>query len=333
MADVALHAGVSLGTVSNVLNNPSAVKPAKRERVLASIRELGFVRNQQARSLASGRADTIGFVVVDLANSFFVDIARGAEEYTAQHGYKILLANSDVDSARQSTYLELFEEFRVAGMMLAPLDGPLESVEVVRGRGTPVVQVNWPGSDGETCGVEVDEVHGGRLAAEHLIARGARRLLFAGGPFDLHAVAQRLEGARAAVRAHAGVELEVVETTRITVAAGDQLGEQLGGRAATQRPDGLIAASDALATGAIQRLRSHGVRVPEDMLVIGYDNNHLTADSIVPISTISQPGREMGQRAAALLLEEIAGDPEHVHRSVLLRPALIQRQSTAVPEP
>jgi len=327
MTDVAKHAGVSLGTVSNVLNNPDIVTPAKRDRVLASIAALGFVRNQQARSLVRGRANTLGFVVVDLANSFFVDIARGAEEYTAARGFKLLLANSDVDASRQDAYVDLFEEFRVAGMLLAPLDGPMGAAERVEERGTPVVRVNWPGDD-EHCGIAVDERHGGQLAAEHLLERGARRLLFAGGPFDLHAVAHRLDGARAAVAEHPGAVLEVFETDRLTVVAGLQVGEHIAARPERERPDGLIAAADALAAGAIQRLRSEGVRVPDDLLVIGYDNNHLTAESLVSISTISQPGHEMGELAAARLLEEIEAEPGHRHRSTLLRPSLIARRST-----
>lgn len=327
MTDVARLAGVSLGTVSNVLNTPNLVAAGTRERVERAIEELGFVRNRTARSLAMGRADTVGFVIVDLANSLFLDIARGAEEAFDTKHKRLLLANSDVDLAKQTGHIELFEETQVAGILLAPLDAPLDAAQQARGRGMPVVQVNWPGS-GDACGVVADEELGGYLAAKHVIALGRRRLVFAGGPFSLSAVAARRRGVLRACEESRGVEIETIETPRITVRGGHSLGVMLAERPPHERPDALVCASDALAFGAMQPLLAAGVSVPEDLAIVGFDNNRMSTDSPVRITSVGQPGLEMGRVGAELLMEEIALGDRHEHRTIVLPPSLHERAST-----
>lgn len=331
MADVAKHAGVALGTVSNVINNPKLVAKATRERVQRSIDELGFVRNNAARSLVTGRADTVGFVIVDVGNSFFVDLARGVEEELDARGIKLLLANSDVDLAKQDGYIALFEETKVSGVLLAPLDAPLNAAEAARHRGLPVVYVNWPGGD-DACGVVVDEEMGGYLAASHLLSQGRRRIAFAGGPFALSAVAQRYKGAMRAVSEQPGATLERIETRSITVRGGYELGRALLHRPEHERPDGLFAASDALASGTMQVMLLGGLTVPTDIAVVGYDNNHFAHDSTIPITSVGQPGKEMGGIAARVLLNEILEPASHVHETITLSPSLIQRASSASSE-
>lgn len=327
MADVARHAGVSLGTVSNVLNNPQLVSKETRERVLRSITTLGFVRNNAARSLVTGRADSVGFVIVDVGNSFFVDLARGVEDELDARNIRLLLANSDVDLVKQNSYIGLFEETKVSGILLAPLDAPLDAARAARERGLPVVYVNWPG-EGDACGVVVNEELGGYLATRHLLERGKRRLAFAGGPFSLSAIAQRYAGASRAVAEVAGAELEKIETRSISVRGGHELGAMLSARPAGRRPEGLVAGADALASGAIQVMLLEGIRVPGDMAVVGYDNNHFAYDNTVPITSVGQPGREMGRIAAQVLLEEIMTPDTHAHRTVTLDPTLIERASS-----
>lgn len=329
MNDVARHAGVSLGTVSNVLNRPDIVRPETRERVLTSIDSLGFVRNNLARNLAAGAADTIGFVVVDIGNSLFVDIARGAQEAAKAAGMKLLLANSDVDLEAQDSYLESFDEARVGGILLAPFDGPLDGAARVRSHGRPVVLVNAPAAEGDACNVIVDERRGGYLAARHLLESGRRRLLFTGGPFTLHAVTERLAGVRRAVEEFDGeASLDVRETSKLTVPEGHDLGRLLAALPQAEQPDGLVSASDALASGCVQVLLYAGFSIPRDLAVIGYDNNHFASDSVIPLSTVGQPGHEMGRRAAELLLDEIGRPQDHLHETVTLEPELFARAST-----
>jgi len=327
MKDVARQARVSMGTVSNVLNNPTVVTDATRERVEMAIADLGFVRNEAARRLAVGRSHTVGFVVVDLGNSFFLDITRGIEAGLDEHSRQLVLANSDVDLDKQNAHLTLFEESQLSGLILAPLDAPLDAAFAVRDRGMPLVLVNWPGTD-DACGVVNDDEFGGYIAARHLIENGRTRLLFAGGPFGLRAISDRLHGAQRAVAEEPGVSLEVIETERITMRGGTELGDELSARSARLRPDGLIAAADALAAGTIHALQVRGIDVPRDIAVIGHDNNHFAHDNVVPISSVAQPGQDMGLTAAALLLEEILTPDEHTHRTVTMQPSLVVRESS-----
>ncbi|GAB2986567.1 LacI family DNA-binding transcriptional regulator [Frigoribacterium salinisoli] len=327
MADVARLAGVSLGTVSNVLNTPSLVKAATRARVEDAIESLGFVPNGSARTLAAGRGTLVGFVAVDLGNSYFMDIARGVEEEADRGGYSVLLGNSDVDLRKQTMYLDLFEQASAAGIVLAPFDGPLDEARRLRRRGTRVVLVNWQGDDQESCGVMVDEVLGGRTAAQHLLDQGRRRLAFIGGPLELTAVRHRFEGASQVAR-EADVPMELVPTHALTVAAGLAVGQDLVDRSPDERPDGIVASADALAAGIVQSLLMGGVSLPREISITGYDDNHFAESTALPLTTIGQPGAEMGRHAMRLLRDELDRPEEHVHETVVLAPRLIVRSST-----
>ncbi|WP_222195853.1 LacI family DNA-binding transcriptional regulator [Modestobacter italicus] len=329
MLDVARAAGVSLGTVSNVLNNPGKVAEGTRRRVETAIEQLGFVRNGAARSLSSGTSSTFGFVVIDLSNSFFLDMARGAEQEASRSGMNVLLANADLDDDKQHTYLDLFEEERVAGVLLAPQQNALGETTSLRARGMPLVVLNDPSVGPEVWTVQTDNVHGGHLAARHLIELGRRRLVFA-GPDDLTVVRQRLEGVERAVRESGGaVTLERMHTSGVRVEDGRRVGADLLARPARDVPDGIVAGADLLALGLIQSLVvDRRLRVPEDVAVVGYDNNRAAWNSVIPITTLDQAGEEMGRRATQLLLAQLDGSPAGTERSVTLEPFLIAREST-----
>jgi LacI family transcriptional regulator len=330
MIDVARAAGVSLGTVSNVVNNPAKVTPTTRQKVEAAIAELGFVRNGVARSLRAGRSTTIGFVLVDLGNSFFLDLVRGAEEAVTDAGMNLLLANADMSWEKEQTYLALFEEERVAGILLTPRPVPGEVEHLPpASAGVPRVLLNDPAAGPDVCSVVTDNERGGYLAARHLIETGRRRLLFA-GTTELEPVRHRYDGALRAVREAGGaVYFEHLATDWVQVPDGRQVAETLLRRPADERPDGVLAGADLLALGLIQTLAVDGrLRVPQDIAVVGYDNNRAAWDSVVPITTLDQAGEEMGRAAAALLLEEIQEPATHQHRSVLMEPFLVARESS-----
>ncbi|MGY1858486.1 LacI family DNA-binding transcriptional regulator [Modestobacter sp. SYSU DS0290] len=329
MLDVARSAGVSLGTVSNVLNNPAKVAEGTRRRVEAAIEQLGFVRNGAARSLSSGTSSTLGFVVVDLSNSFFLDMARGAEQEASLAGLNVLLANADLDRDKQHTYLDLFEEERVAGVLLAPEQDSFGETTSLRSRGMPLVVLNDPSVGPDVWSVQTDNVRGGHLAAQHLIELGRTRLAFAGSD-HFAVVQQRFSGVERAVReAGGGVTLERLVTSGVRVEDGRQIGAQLVDRPPGDRPDGVVAGADLLALGLIQSLVVDGrLRVPEDLAVVGYDNNRAAWSSVVPITTLDQAGEEMGRRAAQMLVAQLRGEADDLQRSVTLEPFLIPREST-----
>jgi len=330
MSDVARLAGVALGTVSNVLNSPDKVADDTIQRVQAAIDELGFVRNRAARSLAAGTSSTIGFVLVDLSNSFFVDMARGAEEVAEETGMSVLLANSDVLATKQVRYLDLFDEERVAGILLAPIPGHPDGLARVRDHGREVVLLNDSTNSSDICSVVVNNQHGGYLAAKHLIDLGRRKLVFAGLLDEgVIPVRDRLAGVQQAVaETNGAVSLELIGTSEVRVEDGRSVGYQLRSRSPEERPDGMVAAADLLALGVIQALVGSDIQVPKDIAIVGHDNNRSAWDSMISISTISQPGHDVGATAARLLIEEIRNPERHVHKKVILEPSLIVREST-----
>lgn len=331
--DVAQLAGVSVGTVSNVLNHADRVAAATVERVQAAIAELGFVRNDAARQLRAGRSRSIGLIVLDASNPFFAEVARGAEERAEAERMSVLLGNSDQDAGRERSYLDLFREQRVNGVLLSPQASDPQALAALRAAGVPVVLVDAEDESGRTPSVAVDDVEGGSLAVSHLLSLGRRRIAFAGGPAAIQQVADRLEGARRAVAAVPDATLEVIETPALTVLAGRAVGESIVVRPASERPDALFCANDLLAVGALQGLSIlAGLRVPDDIALVGYDDIDFASATVVPLSSIRQPARRIGSTAVELLLEVLeaggAGAAGDARRAVRFRPELVARAST-----
>jgi LacI family transcriptional regulator len=326
--DVAAAAGVSLGTVSNVLNRPEKVSPDTRDRILEVIEELGFVRNDAARQLRAGTNHAIAMIVLDVANPFFTDVAHSVESELAVQRRPLILANSDQDVRREASYLDLFEEQRVSGMLITPVGRILPRLRQLRDRGVPVVMVDRKTGSREFSSVSVDDRRGGRLAAEHLLGIGRRRLAFIGGPAGLSQVRDRLAAVREAVDATAGASVRFVETGAMDAAAGRGAAETLLALPARERPDAIFAANDLVALGVLQALTLAGVAVPHDIALIGYDDIDFADSAAIPLSSVRQPREELGRRAAEILLEVIA-DPGAKVRHVVLEPELVVRRSTS----
>jgi LacI family transcriptional regulator len=328
--DVATRAGVSVGTVSNVLNRPAVVRPATRAKVETAIGELGFVPNASARQLVVGQNHTIAYVVLDASNPFFTDVARGIEEVAEAADLSLFICNSDQSAAREDRFLERLTELRVAGVLVTALDYDNERLGQLRQLGVPVVLVDRaPDMADNWCAVGVDDIAGGELAVAHLIETGYDRLAFVGGPLSVPQVGDRLTGARKAV-ADAGMSknsLLHLETSTPTVSEGRRAGERLLGLSKRGRPNGVFCANDLMAFGLVQFLLQHGIGVPDEIAVVGYDDIELAGAAGVPLTSVSQPRHALGRTGAELLLEE-AGDTEHEHRHVLFRPELVARAST-----
>ncbi|KQR23831.1 LacI family transcriptional regulator [Agreia sp. Leaf335] len=327
--DVALRAGVSVGTVSNVLNHPEKVSPETVERVQRAIDELGFIRNDAARQLRNGRSRTIGMVVLDVRNPFFTDLARGAEDEAAGSGLTVTLGNSDENPAREATYLDLFEQQRVYGIVISAYADITERLARLKQRGIPAVLVDRSSPAGAFSSVSVDDLAGGRLAVEHLISLGRTRLAFVGGPMGIRQVADRLDGARAAVAAHPDVSLEVIEIDALSVLAGRAAGADIVGRSSGERPDAIFAANDLVSMGLMQAFAMQGadVAVPGQIALIGYDDIDFASAAVVPLSSIRQPSALIGKTAVEILLAE-AQDSTSPPRHVVFQPELVIRAST-----
>ncbi|MFY1669466.1 LacI family DNA-binding transcriptional regulator [Plantactinospora sp. WMMB334] len=328
--DVASQAGVSVGTVSNVLNRPDIVAASTRNRVLAAINELGFVPNDAARQLRRGRGRTLGLVVLDVANPFFTDVAKGVEDATGAAGMAVIFCNSDGDSAKESRYLDLLEEQRVQGVLITPVDDANERLVRLRERGVLVVLLDRRSTRPDVCSVAVDDRLGGELAMRHLVEAGHRRIAFVGGPWQLEQVRDRYDGARHALR-EAGLaeeHLRRFETPSPTVAAGRDAASRILGQPRSTRATAVFCANDLLALGVLQELTRQQVRVPADIALVGYDDIDFAAAAAVPLSSVRQPRQRLGQTAARLMLDE-ANDPEnHRHQQVIFEPELVVRESS-----
>lgn len=333
--EVARRAGVSLGTVSNVLNRPESVSAPTRKRVLDTIKELGYVRNDSARHLRAGQSRTVAIVVLDVSNPFFTDVVRGAEAVVEAAGGMLVVCNSGEDTAREGRHLDVLEEQRVRGLLITPVrDGRHKHLERLVERGIPVVLVDRGSGQPNRCSVAVDDILGGRLAATHLAEGGHRRIAFVGGPFTITQVADRHEGAKAALAERDGdIELQVMETKTLSVAAGREAAESICALPAAKRPTAVFCANDLLALGVLQGLIAGGLRVPQDVALVGYDDIEFAAAATVPLTSIRQPREQLGRTAAELLLEEAEADGHHGHRHVVFQPQLVVRQSTTPAKP
>jgi LacI family transcriptional regulator len=327
--DVARKAGVSVGTVSNVLNSPDKVADKTVLKVQQAISALGFVRNDAARQLRAGKSRSIGLLVLDVRNPFFTDVARGAEEAAAEHQMSILLANSDENHEREKQLLSLFEEQRVAGVLVSPVSSDIAELSRARDRGTPIVLVDRQSKDKSLSSVAVDDVAGGFMAVSHLIETGRKRIMFAGGPMSIQQIADRLKGSKKACNSQVSVSLEVLETKNLTVLEGRAVAEEILSRPVSKRPDAVFAANDLLAIGIMQVLVvAKSVSIPENIALVGYDDISFASSALISLTSVRQPSALIGAQAIELLIEETEDPRNPNRRQVVFQPELVIRDSS-----
>lgn len=331
--EVAARAGVSLGTVSNVLNRPDSVRPETRRRVEEAMEELHFVRNDSARQLRAGHSNMLAFLTLDYANPFFTDVARGMEGVAAAAGVGLFLCSSHQDARRETEYLERLQQQRVRGVCVTAVDYSNPLLRTLPEVGIPVVLVDRAADSAqqeqqEWCSVGVNDVAGGELAVAHLLEQGHQRIGFVGGAL-VPQVVDRLAGARAAVSAAGGDKdaILVLDTEEQSVAEGRRAGQRLLGIPKRRRPTAVFCANDMLALGMLQQLTQRGVSVPHDVAIVGYDNIDFAAAAAVPLTSVNQPRLDMGRAAAELVLAE-RQHPSHKHRHLQLETELVVRESS-----
>jgi LacI family transcriptional regulator len=322
--EVAMRAGVSLGTVSNVLNRPESVAEPTRRAVLTAIEELGYVRNASASRLRAKKSMVMGVLVVDYANPFVTAYVEAAEQALATYGYSAVVAGTGFDFERVERQLLQLEEFRVAGVVLPPIftEELAPRIEAMRARGMSFAYVGGISSTTEGCSTDIDQMDGGRLAGQHLLEIGRRRIVFVTGPRDLDFATIRLDGLRAAAAGRDDVVIKVVTIDDLT---------GLEGHAATDaileyEPDAVFCANDLTALGVLRGLIERGRRVPDDIALIGYDDIIFAEIATVPLTTIRQPPA-IGAAAAELLVNE-ANESDHIHRRIAFAPELVVRDTT-----
>lgn len=327
--DVAKLAGVSLGTVSNVLNYPGRVRPETVEKVTRAIDQLGFVRNDAARQLKAGRSNAIGLVVLDASNPFFAELAKGAENAAVHSGFQVLIGNSSHEVARESAYLKMFQSQRLDGVLLSPVDDATEAVRQLRSLGTQTVLVDRRADPSLCCSVSVDDFAGGRSAVLHLLGLGRKRIGFVGGSLDIQQINDRFAGAKSAIDTVPGATLHQYEAKNQDVLSGREIGLRIIEENAATRVDAIFAANDLLAVGLLQAFAlKNRLAVPEEIAIVGYDDIDFAQATVVPLTSVRQPADLLGSTAFEMLLEEIENPGDHHHRQVTFQPELVVRAST-----
>jgi LacI family transcriptional regulator len=330
MRDVAERAGVSVTSVSHVVNHTRVVSDDLRERVLTVMNELGYQPNALARSLRRKETYTIGVIMTNSADPFFAEITRGVEDTCFEQGYTIILCNSDSDLDKELFYTNVLSKKRVDGILFLAAGGKsTQHIRTVQERGTPLVVVDRYIPDLAVDTVLIDNARGGWLATQHLIELGHQRIGCIAGPSDLTLSAERVTGYRNALQA---ASLAADETLIIRgdfqYESGYQAAEQFFTHPTP--PTALFACNDLMAIGAINAAAKHGWPVPAQLSVVGFDDIRMAAYINPLLTTIAQPKYEMGSIATTMLLERIQ-DQEMPPSQKLLPTHLVVRESTAPP--
>ncbi|WP_028925827.1 LacI family DNA-binding transcriptional regulator [Pseudonocardia acaciae] len=308
ISDVAALARVSVATVSRALNGKESVDPQLVARVRKAAAELGYHPNGLARSLRKRRTAVLALIISDVENPFFTAIARGVEDVALTAGYSVVLCNSDEKLDKESRYLDVAVEERVAGVVISPT-GESTSVEVLRRRGTPVVAVDRPLDDVDQVLVNT------RLAAQeataHLVAAGYRRIACVTGPPGIRTADDRLAGYRDALAA-AGMAADpgLVRRAEYRAEGAERATAELLRTAGVV--DGLLVANSAQAVGSLEALRTAGRRLGTDVGVVAFDDAPWATLIDPPLTVVAQPAYELGAVAARLLLDRIEGDAHQV---------------------
>jgi LacI family transcriptional regulator len=301
LRDVAAAARVSVGTVSNVLNHPEVVSPSTLSRVQKIINELRYIPNGSARQLRSGYSRTLGLVVPDVGNPFFTEVARGVEDAARKSDYVVFLCNSDESVEKEDRYIEVLMEQQVRGVLITPADIKDDRIDALRARGICVTLLDRELAGGNQCSVSVDDVHGGQIAIEYLASLGHKRIAWVCGPTKIPQVADRAAGvAKAAKLSNVEIvhlEVQLMNTTNGEVAARNLLALDI-------MPTAVFCANDLLALGVMRELLFQGIRIPEQIAIVGYDDIQFAPSASVPLTSITQPAYQIGVTAADLILSE-----------------------------
>ncbi len=326
---VAQHAGVSVATVSHALNRTRHVSPALQQRVEAAARELGYVPSAIARSLKSRQTQTLGMMTPNSSNPYFAEIVREVEDWCFGAGYHLVLCNSNDEPRRQSIYLDVLSRGRIAGLVLLPAGDDGQLITQLRDLRMPVVlldrrlQLNGLSVDG----VHHDNVLGARLATEHLLALGHRRIACIGASAELPISQDRVDGWRQALHgAGLAVDDALLGFGGFSFQGGFDAMRAL--LALPQRPSAVFACNDLMAVGALGAIEQAGLCVPGDVSVVGFDDIDLARYVWPPLTTVAQPKQQMSRMAVDMLFERIDGRRTEP-RSVTLAPRLALRSSTA----
>ena len=323
--DVARLAGVSVATVSRVINKTEAVNPETAGQVLKAIEQLQYEPNAVARGLAGKRMGIITLILPDILNPFFPALARGVEDFAHKKGLTVILGNSDDLGIKESSYIKALKKKYVDGFIFASNTIREEDVEALQKERIPIVLLDR-GLAATSCAViRSNNRQGGKLAVQHLIQEGCQTIAHIYGPQELITARDRLLGYEEIAGSLKGYSPSLMVAGRFDIESGRKAMEEL----LVRHPnlDGIFAGNDLMAIGALKALHERGIRVPEQVKVCGFDGIGLTKITEPELTTIAQPVYEMGELAARILIEEIERGIRNNHL-IELDVTLIPRKST-----
>jgi LacI family transcriptional regulator len=327
LKEIARISGFSINTVSRALNNKDEVKADTREKILAVANKLGYIPNRLARGLRSNKTQTIGVIVADIANPFFAAVVKGVEKAARQRHYSIILTDSDETYEKEEESIQIMLNEQVDGLLISPVQTKKETIIGLKESGFPFVLLGRHFDDLETDYVVTDDVQGGFLATEHLIKQRHSRIALINGPLHVSSAKERFQGYKKALGRY-GIELEssLISSGAITTEDGYKVAKSLLKQ--ENPPTAVFAYSDFVAFGVMTAIRENGLRIPEDISIVGYDDVEFSSSLEVPLTTVRISKMELGRKAVKVLNERINNGAAEKTRGVKLVVELMIRRST-----
>ena len=332
LKDVAKKLNVSVSTVSRVVNNKKYVKPETRQLVQEAMEEMSYTPNQVARSLKIRTTNTIGIIVPDISEDFFSSVIKGIDKVLSSNGYFIVLCDTGEDPEKEEMYLNLYSEKQIDGMILATVNRKHKVVDKLLAKGTPIIFIdNLPPLRNNFDSVIIDNNKASYIAVGHLLEQGHKRIGIITGKTDETTGYERLRGYKMALRDN-GIEPDdcLIKVGDFKEPSGYQKMKEL---LACKDITAVYVASSKMTYGAIKAIFEQGLRIPEDISVVGFDIHDNSGLMSPSITTIIQPEDRIGRVAAELLIKKLRDSEEEFSQKIVLDPALIIRRSTSKAHP
>ena len=322
LRDVAKEANVSLGTVSNVLNRPSQVSEEMRLKVRKAIDMLGFIPNSNNRS--TKEQPVIGLILPLSNNPFYEELAQGIEDGVAKSGLRVLIGYSREDEAIEMQLLNSMVDAGFKGIIMTPVGARNQVFEKFIEENVRVGFISQTDDHVEQCSVSIDQVRGGYIGIEYLASLGHKKILWVSGPAHHHQSNQRFVGVTQAAREF-GVEVTSISSPSLDFLSGEHIAPDI--LAKDELPDAIFCANDATALGIMNYFYKSGLKVPEDVSFLGYDNVSYAESALVPLTTVSQTPYQLGFTMGSQMIAEIEAKPGHIHQHVIFQPQIVERAS------
>ncbi len=324
--DVAAKAGVSIATVSKVINNTGNMRDTTRQKVMKVMEELNYFPSVMASALTGKKTQTLGLLVPDISNPFFSEMARTIEDRAHERGLSVIMCSTDEDEEKEKKYLELLRRKQVDGFIIASSFHEKKLLEDIKNTGIPLVMLTQDAGSLGVTSVSVDDFTGGFEATSHLLSLGHQNIVIIAE--QRLSSKMRIYGFREAYETHGYKYKEdmVIQTTASIENGKKSLEEILKKK---ERPSAIFACNDLIAIGVIQGAREHGINIPVDMSVVGFDNTILATTTVPSLTTVAQPINEMGKKVVDVIVSNINNEEPNAER-ILFKPKLMVRNTSGV---